>query len=303
MIRKLPFMLIALCFLLSCGGNDPLDIKPEDDIKPEQPEKPSEPEEPENRIKKIKSLTLHYAYVNLFKEILFTYDAKDRVNEIEMKGSGGSVDGLEELKYWKCKFEYDSNLLHLSFTDEKGRTLEKIPNKSFNLNKEGFIESAVEDDFWLFEGASNFMAKYENGCLKQMVTYYLDEVSQESTCYWEQGNIHTLKDGGSISNFYYTECKNKAGINPTLLTEYFRCLPNDICTYDPDIALDFLLHYSGIYGKSSAQLIKEAKRGKDICLFTYDFDNDGFPIHLTCSEDEYVWESLDDFEVHIQYIN
>ena len=48
MIRKLPFMLIALCFLLSCGGNDPLDIKPEDDIKPEQPEKPSEPEEPED---------------------------------------------------------------------------------------------------------------------------------------------------------------------------------------------------------------------------------------------------------------
>ena len=30
MIRKLPFMLIALCFLLSCGGDDPLDIKPED---------------------------------------------------------------------------------------------------------------------------------------------------------------------------------------------------------------------------------------------------------------------------------
>ena len=27
MIRKLPFMLIALCFLLSCGGDDPLDIK------------------------------------------------------------------------------------------------------------------------------------------------------------------------------------------------------------------------------------------------------------------------------------
>ena len=50
MIRKLPFMLIALCFLLSCGGNDPLDIKPEDDIKPEQPEKPSEPEEPEKVI-------------------------------------------------------------------------------------------------------------------------------------------------------------------------------------------------------------------------------------------------------------
>ena len=45
MIRKLPFMLFALCFLLSCGGYDPLDIKPEDDIKPEQPEKPSEPEE------------------------------------------------------------------------------------------------------------------------------------------------------------------------------------------------------------------------------------------------------------------
>ncbi len=42
MIRKLPFMLIALCFLLSCGGDDPLDIKPEDDIKPEQPEKPED---------------------------------------------------------------------------------------------------------------------------------------------------------------------------------------------------------------------------------------------------------------------
>ena len=64
MIRKLPFMLIALCFLLSCGGNDPLDIKPEDDIKPEQPEKPSEPEEPEDpekpetKNKRIKTLKI-----------------------------------------------------------------------------------------------------------------------------------------------------------------------------------------------------------------------------------------------------
>ena len=48
MIRKLPFMLIALCFLVSCGGDDPLDTKPEDDIKPEQPEKPSEPDDPED---------------------------------------------------------------------------------------------------------------------------------------------------------------------------------------------------------------------------------------------------------------
>jgi len=67
MIRKLPFMLIALCFLLSCGGDDPLDIKPEDDIKPEQPEKPSEPEEPEDpenpekpeiQTKRIKTMTV-----------------------------------------------------------------------------------------------------------------------------------------------------------------------------------------------------------------------------------------------------
>lgn len=42
MIRKLPFMLIALCFLLSCGG-DPLNIEPD----PLQPEKPYIPEEPD----------------------------------------------------------------------------------------------------------------------------------------------------------------------------------------------------------------------------------------------------------------
>ena len=44
MIRKLPFMLIALCFLLSCGGDDPLNISP----LPEEPEKPSEPDNPED---------------------------------------------------------------------------------------------------------------------------------------------------------------------------------------------------------------------------------------------------------------
>lgn len=41
-------------FLLSCGGDDPLDIKPEDDIKPEQPEKPEEPDPFQGILLKIK---------------------------------------------------------------------------------------------------------------------------------------------------------------------------------------------------------------------------------------------------------
>ena len=49
MIRKLPFMLIALCFLLSCGGDDPLDIKPE---------APENPEKPEIQTKRIKTMTV-----------------------------------------------------------------------------------------------------------------------------------------------------------------------------------------------------------------------------------------------------
>ena len=83
-------MLIALCFLLSCGGDDPLDIKPEDDIKPEQPEKPSEPEEPEDpenpekpeiQTKRIKTMTVFSE--DYFVESNLSYDEKNRISQIK----------------------------------------------------------------------------------------------------------------------------------------------------------------------------------------------------------------------------
>ena len=72
MIRKLPFMLIALCFLLSCGGDDPLDIKPE---------APENPEKPEIQTKRIKTMTVFSE--GYFVESNLSYDEKNRISQIK----------------------------------------------------------------------------------------------------------------------------------------------------------------------------------------------------------------------------
>ena len=82
MIRKLPFMLIALCFLLSCGGGDPLDIKPEQPEKPSEPEEPKDPEKPETKNKRIKTLKIDRPS-GLFTEDKVTYDEQGRITRIE----------------------------------------------------------------------------------------------------------------------------------------------------------------------------------------------------------------------------
>ena len=139
MIRKLPFMLIALCFLLSCGGDDPLDIKPEDDIKPEQPEKPSEPEEPEDpenpekpeiQTKRIKTMTVFSE--GYFVESNLSYDEKNRISQIKSHIAAHWTHDVIE------NFSYQNDLI-LHEIEYNGKTSK---NELF-LNEQGLIEKIV----------------------------------------------------------------------------------------------------------------------------------------------------------------
>ena len=97
MIRKLPFMLIALCFLLSCGGDDPLNISP----LPEEPEKPSEPDNPEDP--------------NLFGYFVETEEGFDlkSINIIHYSEDTTFLTGFRNEKLWVALFdEHTREQLH-----------------------------------------------------------------------------------------------------------------------------------------------------------------------------------------------
>lgn len=162
MIRKLPFMLIALCFLLSCGGNDPLDIKPEDDIKPEQPEKPSEPEEPEDpekpetKNKRIKTLKIDRPS-GLFTEDKVTYDEQGRITRIE---SHIENDG------WFDLFKYDF-VTTLTYKDKgvineitcNGQSYKQI----LQINETGYVGKLIYNEK---EGWNDIFEYWGSGHLK-----------------------------------------------------------------------------------------------------------------------------------------
>ena len=290
-MKKILLFMCILCTMSSCGSDDPVI---DDPINPEQPENPNEPD---IQIKRIKSMTINYSLENVFKAVLFSYDTQNRVSEITMEGIGEDID------YWKCTLVYEKDQLHLKFTDKQEKEIEDLPNVTFNLNKEGFVCSSASD-WWLFEGSDNFRLEYEDGRLKQAIIYQdenLQEENHKEICYWEKGNLYSVRDNYDTYNFYYTNSENKVGIMPNMLTEDCRSLPNNICTYDPDISLDFLLCYCGIYGKTSAQSVNHAKQDDTTCLFSYKFDEEGYPISFTCSDGgSGGWEN---FDVHIQYMD
>ena len=126
-------MLIALCFLLSCGGDDPLDIKPEQPEKPSEPEEPEDPENPEKpeiQTKRIKTMTVFSE--DYFVESNLSYDEKNRISQIKSHiVTDGTHDVIEN-------FSYQNDLI-LYEIEYNGKTNK---NELF-LNEQGLVEKIV----------------------------------------------------------------------------------------------------------------------------------------------------------------
>ena len=296
MIRKLPFMLIALCFLLSCGGDDPLDTKPEDDIKPEQPEKPSEPDDPEDpkkpeiQTKRIKTMTV-FSQGGYFVESNLSYDKKNRISQIK---SHIVADGMYDVI---TKFSYQNDLI-LFETEYNGATdkLELV------LNEQGLVDTYTREEY----GASRSKSfEYEDGYLVKQ-SYFGDYYVYR----YMNGNFTSYSyfgDSEDVSHITYTENENKLGISPMLLTEDYRTLGISLPFEDLE---DFYLYngffcfYGGLFGKPSKNLEKNATEGGESISFEYKFDKDDYPIEITSKYfdyGEYIPDDKESFIVNIEY--
>ena len=303
MIRKLPFMLIALCFLLSCGGDDPLDIKPEDDIKPEQPEKPSEPEEPEDpenpekpeiQTKRIKTMTV-FSQDGYFVESNLSYDEKNRISQIKSHIAANRTHDVI------TNFSYQDDLI-LMETEYNGAT-DKL---ELFLNKQGLVDTYT----WKEYGTSRSKSfEYENNYLiKQSIDdsysidYYVYSYMNENL-----SSYSYFGDSEDVSHITYTENENKLGISPMLLTEDYRTLGISLPFEDLE---DFYLYngffcfYGGLFGKPSKNLEQSVAEGGESISFEYKFDKDDYPIEITSKyfdDGEYIPDDEESFTVNIEY--
>lgn len=304
MIRKLPFMLIALCFLLSCGGDDPLDIKPEDDIKPEQPEKPSEPEEPEDpenpekpeiQTKRIKTMTVFSE--DYFVESNLSYDEKNRISQIKSHiVAEGTHDVIESFSYQNGLILYE-----IEYKDVTHK-------QKLCLNKQGLIDNfayTYMEDSHSFEYENNYLIKhnyYDSGYLDYYKYKYIDG----NLAYFISG-IEEVKSHEDVFHVTYTENENKLGISPMLLTFDSRTL----WIYTPFEDLeDFYLYngffcfYGGLFGKPSKNLEQSVTEGGESISFEYKFDKDDYPIEITSKyfdDGEYIPDDEESFTVNIEY--
>ncbi len=298
MIRKLPFMLIALCFLLSCGGDDPLDIKPEDDIKPEQPEKPSEPEEPEDpenpekpeiQTKRIKTMTVFSE--DYFVESNLSYDEKNRISQIKSHiVTDGTHDVIENFSY-----QHDLILYEIEYNGKTNK------NELF-LNEQGLVEKIVYpwnpwEDNLFFKYENNYLVEQIEGDAGEKFYYkYIDG----NLAYWMSGYVFHIT---------YTKNENKLGISPMLLTFDYRTLwiytPEDLEDSENFYLYDeFFCFYEGLFGKPSKNLEQSVTGGGESISFEYKFDKDDYPIEITSKyfdDGEYIPDDEESFTVNIEY--
>ena len=277
MIRKLPFMLIALCFLLSCGGNDPLDIKPEDDIKPEQPEKPSEPEEPEDpekpetKNKRIKTLKIDRPS-GLFTEDKVTYDEQGRITRIE---SHIENDG------WFDLFKYDF-VTTLTYKDKgvineitcNGQSYKQI----LQINETGYVGKLIYNEK---EGWNDIFEYWGSGHLKIKDDFFSYQ--------YEDGNLVAITNTKGDAPYLIEpgSIPNKVGISSILLSGEYNPLDYSFLgDSDFDIAIhnSFYLYYSGLYGNPSKNLEASITSGSYSLYYEYDLDEEGYPKKIYCTE-------------------
>ena len=308
MIRKLPFMLIALCFLLSCGGDDPLDTKPEDDIKPEQPEKPSEPddpedpenpEKPETQTKRIKTMTV-FSQDGYFVESNLSYDEKNRISQIKSHiAANRTHDVITNLSY-----QDDLILMETKYNGVTGK-------QELVLNEQGLVDTYTWEEY---SDSRSRSFEYEDGYLvKQSYDgdYYVYRYMNGNLFSYSYMFYENYGGGGAyyedVSHITYTENENKLGISPMLLTEDYRTLGiplsleglEDFYLYN-----GFFCFYGGLFGKPSKNLKKNATEGGESISFEYKFDKDGYPIEITSKyfdDGEYIPDDEESFTVNIEY--
>lgn len=265
MIRKIPFMLIALCFLLSCGGDDPLDIKPEDDIKPEQPEKPSEPD---IKKKRIKALIVNRP-TELYTEDKLVYDNQGRITRIE-----SYIKNTD----WFDLPEYNAVT---TFTYLEGKVINKITcngnsyQQILELNDLGYVEKLTDSENW-----SNLFEYWGDGRLK---------IKGECAYQYLNGNLTVVKGYYFSDMLLFEMCSipNKAGIAPVLLSGYYNTLSYSFLEdseFDIAVHNSFYLFYNGLYGKPSANLESTVTEGGYALYFEYELDKDGYPKKIFCTE-------------------
>ncbi|WP_293740154.1 DUF4595 domain-containing protein [uncultured Parabacteroides sp.] len=278
MIRKLPFMLIALCFLLSCGGDDPLDTKPEDDIKPEQPEKssepddPEDPENPETMNKRIKTLRVDRPS-GLFTEDKVAYDEQGRITRIE---SHIENDG------WFDLFKYD---FVTTLTYKGTEVINEITcngqlyKQILQLNETGYIEKLIYNEK---EGWNDIFEYWGTGHLKINDDFY--------TYQYKDGNLVIIADTEGKGTPYLIEpgsISNKVGISSILLSGEYNTLDYSFLgDSDFDIAIhnSFFLFYNGFYGKPSKNLETSITSGSYSLYYEYELDEEGYPKKIICTE-------------------
>lgn len=271
MIRKSPFMLFALCFLLSCGGDDPVNIKPEDDIKPEQPENPEGPSEPEVKRKRIKIMKVDRPS-GLFTEDKVTYDKQGRIIRIE---SHVENDGWFDL----FKYDFVTTLTYkdMSVVNEitcNGQSYEQI----LQTNETGYVGKLIYDEK---EGWNDIFEYWGNGHLKIKNDFFSYQYEDDNLVVIsnKKGDAPCLIESGSIPN--------KIGISSILLSgEYNTLNYSFLGDSDFDIAIhnSFYLYYSGFYGNPSKNLETSIASGDNSLYYEYELDKEGYPKKIICTE-------------------
>ncbi len=290
-------MLIAVCTLFSCGGDDPVTVDP---IKPEQPENPQDPENPEIKTKRIKTLKVDRPS-GLFTEDKLTYDDQGHIIKIE-----SHIENSD----WYDLPEYDAVT---TFTYQDKKVIYEVTCNDYShkqvlqLNDSGYIEKLVynEKNEW-----SHSFEYWGDGCLK---IKYMDTGYYYAYKY-ESGNLTTVAffaDNKSSTDYIKLGTfPNKAGISPMLFSDEFCTLsfemPWELGVDEFALHNAFYLFYNGLYGKHSKNLETSVTDRGDTISFEYKLDEEGYPTKIICTElDNGVpilsSESEDAFIANIEY--
>lgn len=271
-------MLAALCFLLSCGGDDPLNEEP---INPSNPEQPEKPEEPNTKIKRIKTLKVNRPS-ELYTEAKVTYDKQGRIVRIDSHIKDDLLDLIGEDWFNFGLSEYDAVT---TITYQGKNVINKITcngetyQQTLQLNDKGYVEKLFykyneEDRYNLFE-------YWENGNMK---------IGGNFAYQYSNGNI-TVADGGRYFCYLYeaSSIPNKAGISPALFSWDYNSLNYSFLSsgigFDIAVHNSFFLFYNGFYGKPSTNLGTSVAEKEDpySLYYEYELDEDGYPTKIICT--------------------
>lgn len=277
-------MLIAVCTLFSCGGDDPVNIDPDDKVDPEQPETP---DKPTAKKKKIKKLLVHYGGSEL-AVCTVSYDKEDRICNIEYREN--------EYQHIDITKTYNKNKVTILTKDlDDGSIIDHIEgirndkgfiSKTTSLETSGYPRNAsmlYNKDGYICE----LQCSSHNTVIKH--TY----INNELTSYNVKFNDENYYEDNMFIT--YTQYENKLRISSALLTERFRFIDEYVYHYGFMFEY-FFSFYEGLFGNPSKYLEEGIWRDNHYVSFDYTFDKDGYPIKIAATES-------DIFTAVIEYYN